>query len=68
MAILNNTFHNPLAKESLLGFGRSRSGKINTDIFDPQDYGIMPGTMISSIGIMIVQMGWLRHYYNNIIY
>ena len=58
MAILNNTFHNPLAKESLLGFGRSRSGKINTDIFDPQDYGIMPGTMISSIGIMIVQMGW----------
>ena len=57
-AIVKTTFQNPFSRESLLGFGRSRRGEINTDIFNPTDYGLMPGTMISSLGIMIVQMGW----------
>jgi len=57
-AIVKITFQNPFSRESLLGFGRSRSGNINTDLFDPKDYGLMPGTMISGIGIMFIQMGW----------
>jgi len=57
-AIVKTTFQNPFSRDSLLGFGRSRGGKINTDLFNPVDYGLMPGTMISSIGVMIVQMGW----------
>ena len=57
-AIVKTTFQNPFSRESLLGFGRSRRGEINTDIFNPTDYGLMPGTMISSLGKMIVQMGW----------
>ena len=57
-AILKNTVMDPLDIESFFGFGRSRGGYINIDTFDPQDYGLLPDTMISSIGIMIVQMGW----------
>jgi len=57
-AILKSTFQNPLSRESLLGFGRSRGGKINTEIFNPTDYGLLPGTLISGIGVLIVQMGW----------
>jgi hypothetical protein len=57
-AIVKTTFQNPFSRDSLLGFGRSRGRIINTDLFNPVDYGLMPGTMISSIGVMIVQMGW----------
>ncbi len=57
-AIVKTTFQNPFSSNSLLGYGYSRRGNINTDIFNPVDYGLMPGTMISSIGVMIVQMGW----------
>ncbi len=57
-AVVKTTFQNPFSHNSLLGYGYSRRGDINTDIFNPIDYGLMPGTMISSIGAMIVQMGW----------
>ena len=56
--IIKTTFQNPFSRDSLLGFGRTRGGKINTDLFNPIDYGLMPGTMISGIGVMIIQMGW----------
>ncbi|MDD3563781.1 MAG: hypothetical protein PHR32_08925 [Candidatus Cloacimonetes bacterium] len=57
-AILANTIRDPLNREFLLGFGKSRGGGVS-DEFRPEDYGLMVGTMISSIGAMIIQMGWL---------
>lgn len=57
-AILSNTLRDPFSRESLLGFGRERAGRTG-DEFRGEDYGLMRGTMISALGIMIVQMGWL---------
>lgn len=57
-AIIKTTFQNPFSRESLLGYGRSRTGYLSEE-FNPVDYGLIPGTMISKIGVMIIQMGWL---------
>jgi len=57
-AIIKTTLQNPFSRESLLGYGRSRGGYISEE-FNPVDYGLMPGTMISAIGFMILKMGWL---------
>ena len=58
VAIVKETVADPFTKESLIGFARSRSGSFSED-FRPEDYGFMPGTMVSKIGGMIIQMGWL---------
>jgi hypothetical protein len=57
LAILENTLSNPLSSDALIGYARTREGKLSED-FDPQDYGLRQGTMISSLGIMLVQLGW----------
>ena len=56
--IVKTTLQNPFSCESILGYGRSRTGYLSEE-FNPVDYGLMPGTIISSIGVMIIQMGWL---------
>ncbi|MDD2230055.1 MAG: hypothetical protein PHT37_06520 [Candidatus Cloacimonetes bacterium] len=56
--IITNTIRDPFSHESLFGYGRTRKGKISDD-FEPEDYGLMPGTLISRIGTMIIQMGWM---------
>lgn len=57
LVILDNTLSNPLSSDALIGYARSREGKLSED-FIPQDYGLRPGTMISSLGIMLLQLGW----------
>ena len=57
-AIVKETIAEPFTQEALIGFARSRSGSFSED-FRPEDYGFMPGTMVSKIGSMIIQMGWL---------
>ena len=56
--IVKTTLQNPFSRESILGYGRSRTGYLSEE-FNPVDYGLIPGTMISKIGVMIIQMGWL---------
>lgn len=57
VAIVSETIADPFSKEASLGFARSRSGKFS-EVFRPEDYGLLHGTMVSQIGIMIIQMGW----------
>lgn len=57
IAIVDETIADPFSKESLIGYARSRSGSFS-EYFRPEDYGLMPGTMVSQIGRMIIQMGW----------
>jgi len=57
VAIVDETIADPLSKEALIGYARSRSGSYG-EHFRPEDYGLMPGTMVSQIGSMIIQMGW----------
>ncbi len=57
-AIVKETIAEPFTQEALIGFARSRSGSVSED-FRPEDYGFMPDTMVSKIGSMIIQMGWL---------
>lgn len=57
-AIIEQVIARPLEKESLIGFGRARSGKISED-FVAEEYGLMHGTMVSAIGRMFLQNGWV---------
>jgi hypothetical protein len=56
-AIIKTTFQNPFSRESLLGYGRSRTGYLSEE-FNPLDYGLLKTTSMSAIGFMILQMGW----------
>lgn len=57
-AIIDQLISRPLEKESLIGFGRSRRGWLS-DEFMAEEYGLMSGTMISAIGFMLIQNGWV---------
>ena len=57
MQIFWETIADPFSKESLLGWGRSRSGGTSEE-FNPVEFGLMPGTMIAGFGQMIIKNGW----------
>jgi len=57
ISIVRETVADPFSQEALVGYARSRAGKFSED-FRPEDYGLMPGTMVSQIGSMIIKMGW----------
>lgn len=57
VAIVKATAVSPFSRDALMGYARGRSGGIGSD-FRSEDYGLRPGTMISRLGIMIIQMGW----------
>ncbi|MDD2228308.1 MAG: hypothetical protein PHY48_02725 [Candidatus Cloacimonetes bacterium] len=57
-AIIITIIKDPFSLDALLGVSRSRMGRMGDD-FNPEDYGLLEGTMTSSIGYMSVQMGWL---------
>ena len=56
-AIIKTTLQNPFSRESILGYGRSRTGYLSEE-FNPLDYGLLKTTSMSAIGFMILQMGW----------
>jgi len=56
-AIVKTTLQNPFSRESILGYGRSRTGYLSEE-FNPVDYGLLMTTSMSAIGFMILQMGW----------
>jgi len=58
LAIISNTISRPLEPESLIGFARKRAKGVTMGEFSAEDYGLMSGTMISGIGIMLLQFGW----------
>ena len=55
--IVKTTLQNPFSRESILGYGRSRTGYLSEE-FNPLDYGLLKTTSMSAIGFMILQMGW----------
>lgn len=57
-AIIDQVITQPLEKESLIGFARSRSGRLS-DEFTAEDYGLLSGTGVSAIGMMLLQNGWV---------
>lgn len=57
-AIIDQVITQPLEKESLIGFARSRSGRLSEE-FRAEEYGLMSGTMVSAIGMMFLQNGWV---------
>lgn len=55
--IIRNIIDEPFSLSSILGFERDRSGALAD--FGSEDYGIMYGTMISGLGIMLLKYGWI---------
>lgn len=57
-AILTYVASNPLYSESLIGNSLDRTGEVDVERFWAEDYGMQEKTGISSIGRMLISMGW----------
>ena len=57
-AIVSYVVSNPFYSENLIGNSHNRRGKADTESFWAEDYGMEEKTGISSIGKMLIAMGW----------
>lgn len=57
-AIVSYVATNPFYSESLIGNPVDRTGEVDADRFWAEDYGMQEKTGISSIGRMLITMGW----------
>lgn len=58
LAVISSVTARPLEIQNLLGFPKSRSGRLRYDAFDMEDYGIAYGSITSGIVMMLLQNGW----------
>lgn len=58
MAVVDYVIRHPFTTESLLGYARTRAGRAEYEESDPTELGLMPGTMISGLGLTILRSGW----------
>lgn len=58
MTVMSNVFQRPLSTQSLLGFPRSRTGRLDLEEFNMEDYGLAYGAITSGIVMMLLQNGW----------
>lgn len=58
MAVVSSVASRPLETNNLIGLPKARSGRLNYDSFDMEDYGLAYGNITSGIVMMLLEYGW----------
>ncbi len=58
MAVVSSVANRPLDTNNLIGLPKARSGRLNYDSFDMEDYGLAYGNITSGIVMMLLEYGW----------
>lgn len=59
MQIMKNIVANPLLNEYVIGLKPTSTGKVDTEEFKPEDYGLKYGTLISGLGRTLYSNGYV---------
>jgi len=58
MTIINNILRDPVSRDNMIGTPRNRTGSLEVEEFDYGAHGLVTGSMISGLGMLLLESGW----------
>ncbi len=58
MAVIPSVASRPFEINNLIGLPKARSGRLSSDSFDMEEYGMVSGTITTGFVLMLLQYGW----------